>query len=516
VISLAKGLLQKDILQMTDRDGSVIRSITKYSSSAVYLYLLRMGNAFIKPKFLSPEMMGLWNLLSLITYYSDGFFDLGSRSSMRYLVPVHASRDEDLKNREIKGTVFHGILIINLFFVLLISLFAFHRGHTRVSQVGLITMAIQVLLSGYYCYYLDVLKAEQQFGLISSSNYLFATLSLIFNLIFVSQFSIYGVYVSTTLSLGVILLYFRHKYPLGPLSGFHPRIFVGLAKMGIPIIAFDMLLTVLRTSDRVIIPIFLDKAHLGYYTIATLACSFLSLIPSAAREVIEQRLMANLHRSSEEDVLREYLFTPLAHAAYLMPFLIGPTFFMVPLFVTRVLPQYVPAVVPTQILLFGCYFLAMAYVTRGVIVAQRLQTKGAVIMAFTILFNVGLNALFLRLGWGLEGVAISTSISYGALFISLLLFLRRNCSGAERAWATTLETLLWPFLVMAGLIFLLQHLSRAALGQGFLAAFCCSGIYCLLTFLWIDIASRKYLVLSKIRFTHLYRGTFGHHEHGAD
>ena len=83
----------------------VLKNIARYFSSSVYQSIFGVINAFIKAKFLTPELLGLWSLLSIIPDYSS-YSDLGSRTAMQYLIPYHEGKGESQKNDEIKGTVF--------------------------------------------------------------------------------------------------------------------------------------------------------------------------------------------------------------------------------------------------------------------------------------------------------------------------------------------------------------------------------------------------------------------------
>ncbi len=102
-------------MESKDKD-SVLKNIVRYSSSKIFRQILRVLTGFIKPKLLTPELFGLWNILSIIPAYAS-YIHLGSRSSMRYLIPYHEAKKEEQKNSEIKGSVFYGSLYFeNLFF----------------------------------------------------------------------------------------------------------------------------------------------------------------------------------------------------------------------------------------------------------------------------------------------------------------------------------------------------------------------------------------------------------------
>ena len=49
-----------------DKDNKIYSIIIRYARSSIYTKILNLLYAYIKPKLLTPELMGVWSLLTLI------------------------------------------------------------------------------------------------------------------------------------------------------------------------------------------------------------------------------------------------------------------------------------------------------------------------------------------------------------------------------------------------------------------------------------------------------------------
>ncbi len=477
---------------------SAVKDITRYSSSKIYIQLLGVFNAFIKPKLLSPELFGLLNILNLIPRYAS-YAHLGSRDSLRYKIPYNEAKNEFQKNSELKGSVFYGSLYINLFIAFLLIIFSLKGNFSLEVRLGILAMAFLVLATWYYEYYISLLKSYQIFKLIASSNYLKATVTCFLGVILIYFFSIYGAYLISIISLIVVIFYFLVKHPLGFHIKFRFKVFEDLVRQGLPIMLFNISSELMRTSDRIIVSYFLGIEQLGYYGIAAMIISSLIQIPGAARDVIEPRLMQDLDNNSEEKILNEYFFKPLFNTAYLLPFLIGPVFFLLPLIIPLVLPRYVPGILPAQINVIGCYFLLMSYPARGIIVANNWQLKASTILVLTLFVNITLNIFFLKLEMGLKGVAIGSSVSFLILFISLLLFIGKRSTNTYKDWTTNIKGLCLPFPVMCASILLVENLSKIVQVNYYLIVFIKIAIFFTIMLTTHNIAFKKYPLIKEIK-----------------
>lgn len=447
----------------TQKD-SLAGNILRYTSSNVFQHVLGLGTAFIRPRLLAPSLYGVYNLLSVIpTYFSYG--NLGSFDISRYRIPYHEARGEHEESLTIQASVYYGTLIINLVLTCAMVVVALSGAFTPVIRSGLLIMSLVVVVQWYHDNYVLMLKARENFARLSASIYVKAISSLAATALLTWRFGLYGALAASVLALVPVLLYLRVTVPIGKQPRFNGRVFLRLIRDGFPIMVYNFTVVLLNTSDRLVITYFLGYEQLGYYGVAIMAYSFLRQIPGRAREVLEPRLMRSVSGQSREEILREYLFKPLLTTAFLMPLLIGPAVLLLPAVIPLLLPKYAPGILATQIIVVGCYFLALSYVTRGIIVAYGWQVGGAVMMAAALLCNVALSIGLIKAGLGIAGVAAAAGLSQLVLLVGSLAYLRVKCGCAAAQWGSTLFGICLPLLATAAGIGILQMLLPvAALG----------------------------------------------------
>jgi len=355
-----------------NQQESVVSVIAKYSSSNIFIQIMRMATAFIRTKLLSPELYGLWHILIVVPKYA-AYSTLGTHTIMRYLLPYHDARDEQQQIEEIKGSIFYGALLIKILIATVLVLIVLIIDMNIMWRLGLLTMACLILMEWYYDYYINILKSYQKFRLLTSANYIKATVALVGSAALIYLFGIYGVYLSSVIGLLIIIFYLRIKYPLRVHGNFRYPVFINVLKKGFPLMIYGLSIMLIISSTKIIIAYFLGTEQLGYYGIAIVVHDFLMQVPGTSREVIEPRLMRHLTQNSDEKNLREYLLKPLVNTAYFMPLLIGPVFFIIPGLVSLALPRYVQGITPTLIITLGGYFYSLNYIFRGLIVANNWQ-----------------------------------------------------------------------------------------------------------------------------------------------
>jgi O-antigen/teichoic acid export membrane protein len=419
--------------------------IAKYASSHIYRHVLSVFSAFIRTKLLTPQLMGLWNMLNIIPGYSM-FLHLGANDCLRFMVPYHEARGQQDKAEQLIASTFYGSLIPNLVLGCGLFLYGLMSQSDTVTRAGIFTTSALVVFSWYYSFSITLLKARQNFSLITTTNYINSTMILLGSIILVFFFGLYGIYAAMLISYITVILFLEAKQPIRVRRGFDPVVFRAAIQTGLPIMLFSVITMVIRSLDRILVSWFLGLEQLGYYAISTMAAEFLMQIPGSAREVMEPRLMTEKASQTDEEMLRRHLFTPLLSSAYLMPFAIGPAAILLPTVVAFLLPRYTPGIAPAQIIVFGCYFLAFSFATRGIVVANHWQRQATVIMAGTVLVSAAISIGFIKLGFGLSGVALGSSISFLLLALGQVVFLRCRCNYAHRAWRRMAIGLCPPFM----------------------------------------------------------------------
>lgn len=424
--------------------------IARYAASRYFRHILGLVLFVLRPKLLSPEHYGIWTLLRIIPNYSS-FVDLGGQTAMRYRVPQCRARGDKEQIRAVEDTVFSSSHFLAGLLGLALMALCFFQKDSRELQVGLAVMGLVVLLHCYYEFLHSWLKAHERFDIATAANYFHVTASFVLTVPLLYFFRLPGVFVAFALSYLAVILFMRWKIHPDHHLHFQKGLYLQLVRQGLPIVAANLTIVLLRSTDKFIVQIFMGSEYLGYYGIAATLFTFLVQAPGSAREVLEPKLMRHQEQEDPQALLRRFFLHPLCHTAFIMPVFLGPAFFLLGPFIRFVLPRYADAVLPSQVLLWGAYFLALSFVPRMTIIARGWQTRTLWFTPLALALNIGLSLLFLRMGTGLAGVALGSTLAYFVFFYAQSLFLQEKVGhiGAEwkRHWRAALAGL---FLVVSG------------------------------------------------------------------
>lgn len=439
---------------MSGSDRSLRMTVAKYAASKYYRQALGMVTTVLRPRLLSPEHFGLWTLLKLVLQYAS-YAHLGTQPAMRCLLPLYRSRGDAEHSDSLRHVAFTSGLTVNLTLAAVSVALALVPAFRPELRAGFGAIAILVLLHYHHDHLISVLKAEQDFDLITLSTYVYVTTAFICTIPLLYFLNIYGLYLSLIITYAVTIIQLHAAHPFGLALGMKARLLGELVGKGFPMMITSFAVILVTTCDRIVVSAMLGKAALGYYGVAVIVFNFMVNIPGTARAVMEPRLMATLETSAPRSVVRDYLSRPLLQAAYLMPFLIGPVVFALPVAIPILLPRYTAGIGAAQLLAFGVHFLAMSYVPRMLIIARNWQLQACWWLTPVVAVNLVLSIALINAGYGLPGVAFASSLSFVILFGALLLFLRVKLGDEILDWPSFVCRLALPFPVMYATMFAL-------------------------------------------------------------
>lgn len=431
------------------------RRLAGYAGSSLLLRVLRLAYAYAKPKFLTPALLGLWNILSLIPVYATNLH-LGARTSLGFRLPALVAAGDAGEAARHKATVYRFTLAYSVVLAAVLALLAWLGPFAVETRAGLATMAVLIVLTWYYEFQFAVLKAERRFDLVSRANVIDGVGLAVLGVPLVVWHGIYGVFAGAVLTKAIVVAYLRLKHPIAIRGRLDPGLLRTMIGEGLPILGFAFGLTLLGTADRLIIVSLLGKEAVGYYAVAVVAAEFLLQIPVSARDMLEPQLMAQLASKERGELWRDYFLRPLANTACYFCFLIGAVVFLAEDILHLILPAYVASAVPAAILAFGCYFLALTHVMRGVLVAHGWQRRGLPILGAGVAVDVALGYFLVAGGWGIAGAAVASSVAFALVFCLLLGLLLARGPYRDGAWWVPLSVAVSPVAAALGMVAALE------------------------------------------------------------
>jgi O-antigen/teichoic acid export membrane protein len=225
-------------------------------------------------------------------------------------------------------------------------------------------------------------------------------------------------------------------------------------KLGFPIYVVGTLFGVFTTIDRLTAAIFLGTTALGFYGVATMAATFLGIMPGMISQIMWPRMAEKLGVMGKEwREMLPFIEKPTLLMAFILPILIGVTILVIPPVIEIFLPRYVPGIAAAQISILTVYFLGfMGMYTVFLCTSLRLIPYG-IITVLGILLNLIGAYLSVHFGWGLVGLAWAKVIAYGMVAILLFCYVEKLFNRKWQELFLRMTILLAPMIVVYLLTF---------------------------------------------------------------
>ncbi len=428
------------------RSPSLAANIARLSSGQFFRQATGVFTAILKPRFLSPEQFGLWNLFTLVADYTT-YADMGVMESMRYIVPLEEGRGDSRRAAAVRSTIFWGTFSARVIVVAALIGMAFLSPYPLLVRMGCAVIGVEILLRWYQQYASYLMLAYHQIAWVSNSVYLRSLLNVTIGLLLLWKFALPGQYLATLLCSLAVLAYLLLRRTWTVSATFDSRLYGEVLRKGFSIMGINLSIFLLKSVDRLIVASFLGVTALGYYALVGMIFDFLIEIPTAARAVMEPNLMKELATGEQDALLRKYYAQPLVNTAYYLPFLMAFSHFAIPVAVELAIPRYASSVLPAQTVLFCAFFMALIYPLRGILIAFRWERGGVAVMMAGLGLQCALSVALVSRGYGLVSLTACKALAMGVVFLGISALIGRRSAAAARLVGATVRQTMVPFLV---------------------------------------------------------------------
>ncbi len=445
----------------------VIRDTVRYAASVVLAQCALFVGGFAIARFLGPTHYGLWNGLQLILLYAS-YSQLGIVNALNRELPLRRGKGELAQAERVRSTTLGAVLVTALIAggaILAYSTIATSR-HSPLVILGLRFVGLLVVLQQIYTYFEICFRTNHEFGVISKLRFSRTVLDISLAVLLTYAFDLVGRLWAATLTFIVILAYILRQHPVPFRPAFDPKEAAKLIAIGFPIMLVGLVSGLFQSIDRVLILAFLNPTHLGYYAIGLTAASVLGIIPGVIGEILYPRFAERYGETNSPSQLKEYVLTPTYLLAHLLPVFLGTLYLLIPYAILMALPKYAPAIRPARILILGSFFLAIAGFASDFLNTINRQAINLMAQILSLAIAISFTYAFLRLGWGIQGVALATVLTSFLYSIALLGYV------LLRHFATPIDSLksLWNFYLPLGyclaLLLLIDLIPDGVMEQG--------------------------------------------------
>jgi O-antigen/teichoic acid export membrane protein len=442
----------------------ILKDIVGYSGSAVVAQAVSLAAGFAVARMLGPADFGIWNAVSLVLVYG-AYVDFGILSAMGRDLPFHYGQGDVEQADAVEGSARQATLGGAILAAVAVLALSFWPGQSPLMALGLQAMAVVLVLQQVYTYHRTVLRSNNQFGELSRQQVLFSVLSAGLAVAFVAIVGLVGRMLAAILAQAAIMLYALRRHPWRPMPKFKLPVAWSLVRVGIPITLSGFVLALLTTIDRLMVITFLGEKQLGYLGLALLLTSFVTLIPGMASQVLYPRITFQFGSSGKSvEALRSFVLTPPAILSLLLPLIIGPLVLILPLVITIFLPAYVPGITATRIVVIGIFFYSILGLTDYLLVTIGKLKQYVLFGCMALGVDLLLDYLFLRSGYGIEGVALGgTLLTYFFYSCMIIGYALSHYTRRFGDWIRFFSRLWFPFFYMLGLLWAVEKAASALL-----------------------------------------------------
>lgn len=374
---------------------------------------------------LSPGDYGIWIFLLMLTSYAP-ILTLGTMETLLKKGPFFRGKGDFVSAREIDQGVFSFTLIVTLFFFFagFGSRFFLSRGPSQRFGLPVQFMLFSLALSLLSAFYYYRLQSYQRFDLASAITTARSILVLACQIPLTYLMGLTGVFVGFLLCEVLVLVcsvLLNIKLPRIIKLQFKLSLYGNLIKTGLPITIVWWTYMIQTSVDRIVSMWMLGESATGYYGIGmSIALAFL-MLPDAVNQVLYPSINKEYGRSTNPRNLAPLVVDPGRIMSMLLPFLAWISVILLPFIFTLVVPKYKPGLVAAQLLIVAALYSGITRGGTNLLISIDKQWLLLTYIAGCLVINVCANIFLVKLGLGINGIAISTCLSSALLTISIWL-----------------------------------------------------------------------------------------------
>lgn len=410
------------------QNNKIIEDSTKYTIGTIVAQIIGIFTSVLTRRYLTPEMMGIWASLLLILSYAS-FAHLGLFTAAEIRIPYLKGRNEFDHAQRVRNTAFTFSAAVSslILVVLFIASFVLKNRLSNPIILGIRMMTFIIMATLFYNLYIGLLRGDKNFSLLSKSTVFNSLATLLFVSTLAYFLKLKGLYFATLIATATSVLYIvlNTRYTLK--LYFNLGDIFSLAKVGLPLIVAGLIYTVLLSIDKIMIIKMIGMKELGFYSIAILALTYTHAFPKVFGIVITPNMQEEFGRTNSRQHIMGLVKQPSIIMAYIFPILLAAAYFVVPLLVYYVMPKYVLGIESMKILLAGCFFLSLVPLAQNFVIAINKQIILLPLTAFAVGLGIGINYIMIKLNYGINGVALGTSVTYFVYFLITFIYTLKHC-----------------------------------------------------------------------------------------
>jgi len=303
-------------------------------------------------------------------------------------------------------------------------------------RTGLLFISIFLLAQRFYDLIMTLLRSDKRFDVLSEVTVLNALGMLAIVFVFVWPFNIYGLMIGSATVTFACLAYILCRKPYRFCWYWNNRELFQQLKLALPLLAISFLATFYKSLDKILIAKYLGFADVGLYSIAMMITSLIYAFPMMFSNVLYPHTLEKYGQGQSSDAIAKHLHHPALILSVAVPFLCGIAVILVPVLIKFFLPKFEAGIAAMNVYMIGIFFMLLAQFSSNVLTTLDKYWINIPILIAASALNFLTNLLFIRLGFGLVGVAWGTTLSFffygAAMFMATDVYVESLLQGFKR------------------------------------------------------------------------------------
>ncbi len=319
--------------------------------------LLTTVASLVTARLLGPELLGYWAQAFLIVIYGKNI-DFGVKEALARTLPILAGRGEPGQFVETKQVaVSFSVLMAGLAAIATLAV-SFVVEFNPLLALAFRVVSLMLVTEMIWSVSVGILKSERRFDEVNRYT-LVRSLLTVAGLTLVYLFRFTGYVASALLTSGIscYLIWRAGAFDIGYFR-IELRVLRSLLVFGLPLIAYQWLMSIFQTFDRAIIATHRPPAELGYYTLGVTLGSVLAILSTYGSVLYPTMAFEYGERYDRRRILR-YIGVPTGLLSIALPPLLGMAYLALPLAVELILPAYLPAIDAARVFLLAGYYIVV-------------------------------------------------------------------------------------------------------------------------------------------------------------
>lgn len=341
-----------------NKHSKLFKSGAKYSLASTFSSIVSMLVSFVNMRWLGPEILGIWQSLTIIIAYLP-FLQLGIQSGLNLELPIELGKGNKEKSDKLVATAkYFAICLACIISAIGICVFLYllHVGVDNKYLYGTVAILVISVITCFRLHYIATYRSAKAFDKLSNIYLIDSVFNFSFILV-IYYYQYYGLlvyYVGKEL-IATFLMYVYAPYRKLPAS-FDKSVFVILLKRGIFMTLFNQIKGVIETFPKILLVSMGGVVQVGLFSPVLAVGSLISMIPNQLAQFLVPQMGYKYGETGKAQDMWIYLKKiSLLIPIFILPFsIIG--WLLIPYIVETFFPKYIESIIPIRIMLFGFIF----------------------------------------------------------------------------------------------------------------------------------------------------------------